>query len=97
MHFGSGSPARLFKTRLCGMARELLMPLPAPLESNPSFEAGGAKAPAINLPGAFRFAGLGAISARSGAPAHSRFGRRERHASARGSLRSSEANPATLR
>jgi hypothetical protein len=35
------------------------MPLPAPLESNPSFESGGAKAPAINLPGAFRFAGLG--------------------------------------
>jgi hypothetical protein len=43
------------------MARELLMPLPAPLESNPSFEAGGAKAPAINLPGAFRLL----VSARS--------------------------------
>jgi hypothetical protein len=35
------------------MARELLMPLPALLASNPSFEAGGAKAPVINLPGAF--------------------------------------------
>jgi hypothetical protein len=36
------------------MARELLMPLPAPLASNPSFGAGDAKAPVINLPGAFR-------------------------------------------
>jgi hypothetical protein len=37
------------------------MPLPAPLESNPSFESGGAKAPAINLPGAFRLLVSGAI------------------------------------